>query len=66
MSAAAPGVYNIEDDADVRADMQRLLKSAGFGAEAFAATQDFRSVIPHGLPTDTACGPQLYTTPFRS
>ena len=39
---SAPGmVFIIDDDAGVRTAMQRLLKSVGLNAEAFAAPQDF-------------------------
>jgi len=39
---SAPGtVFIIDDDAGARTAMQRLLKSVGLNAEAFAAPQDF-------------------------
>jgi RNA polymerase sigma factor (sigma-70 family) len=41
MSAEAPEVFIIDDDAGVRTGMQRLLKSVGLKAEAFATPQDF-------------------------
>jgi RNA polymerase sigma factor (sigma-70 family) len=41
MNSSAPEVFIIDDDAGVRAGMQRLLKSVGLKSEAFATAQDF-------------------------
>jgi RNA polymerase sigma factor (sigma-70 family) len=41
MNSLAPEVFIIDDDAGVRAGMQRLLKSVGLRSEAFATAQDF-------------------------
>ena len=51
MNSAAPVVFIIDDDAGVRAAMQRLLKSVGLRAEAFAAAQDFLKRTPHDGPS---------------
>jgi RNA polymerase sigma factor (sigma-70 family) len=51
MTAAAPVVFIIDDDAGVRAAMQRLLKSVGLRAETFAAAQDFLLRTPHDGPS---------------
>jgi len=51
MSSAAPVVFIIDDDAGVRAAMQRLLKSVGLKAEAFAAAQEFLQRAPHDGPS---------------
>jgi FixJ family two-component response regulator len=42
-------VFIVDDDADVRASMQRLLKTVGLRAELFANAQDFlRQKMPEG------------------
>ena len=42
-------VFIVDDDADVRASMRRLLKTVGLQAEVFANAQDFlQRKIPHG------------------
>jgi FixJ family two-component response regulator len=51
MSTVAPLVFIIDDDAGVRAAMQRLLKSVGLRSEAFAAAQDFLGRTPHDGPS---------------
>jgi FixJ family two-component response regulator len=44
-----PTVFIIDDDADVRLSIQRLLKTVGLRAELFATAQDFlRQNIPDG------------------
>jgi FixJ family two-component response regulator len=43
-------VFVIDDDAGVRAAMQRLLKSVGLRSEAFAAAQDFLTRKPYDGP----------------
>lgn len=50
MSSPAPAtVFVIEDDGDVRASIQRLLKTVGLRGEAFASAQDFlRRNAPEG------------------
>jgi FixJ family two-component response regulator len=50
MSAPAPAtVFVIDDDGDVRASIQRLLKTVGLRGEEFASAQDFlRRNIPEG------------------
>ena len=50
MSATDPGtVFVIDDDGDVRASIQRLLKTVGLRGEAFASAQDFlRRNMPEG------------------
>jgi RNA polymerase sigma factor (sigma-70 family) len=51
MSSAIPVVFIIDDDAGVRASMQRLLKSVGLRSEAFAAAQDFLQRTPPDGPS---------------
>jgi len=50
MSAPYPAtVFVIDDDGDVRASIQRLLKTVGLRGEAFASAQDFlRRNMPEG------------------
>src|ERR1700733_2042596 len=50
MSSTAPAtVFVIDDDGDVRASIQRLLKTVGLRGEAFASAQDFlRRKMPEG------------------
>ncbi len=50
MSAPGPAtVFVIDDDGDVRASVQRLLKTVGLRGEAFASAQDFlRRNMPEG------------------
>jgi FixJ family two-component response regulator len=50
MSSAVPVVFVIDDDAGVRAAMQRLLKSVGLRSEAFATAQDFLQRTSHDGP----------------
>ena len=53
MSSPAPAtVFVIDDDGDVRASIQRLLKTVGLRGEAFASAQDF-------LQRKHARGPEL-------
>jgi FixJ family two-component response regulator len=48
-TANVPIVFVIDDDAPMRAAMQRLLKSVGLHAESFATPEDFlRRKIPNG------------------
>lgn len=51
-SAAAPTVFIVEDDARMRAAIQRLLKTVGLRSEAFATPQDF---LGHKLPESPSC-----------
>lgn len=51
MSSAAPVVFVIDDDAGVRAATQRVLKSVGLRAEAFATAQDFLQRPPYDGPS---------------
>ena len=51
MSAAAPVVFVVDDDAGVRAATQRLLKSVGLTTETFAAPQEFLKRSPHDGPS---------------
>jgi FixJ family two-component response regulator len=49
MPADAPIVFVIDDDADVRASIQGLLKSVGLRSETFGATPEFlRTQRPNG------------------
>ena len=50
MSSPAPAtVFVIDDDGDVRASIQRLLKTVGLRGEAFASAQEFlRQNMPEG------------------
>lgn len=50
MSSTAPAtVFVIDDDEDVRASIQRLLKTVGLYGEVFASAQDFlRRKLPEG------------------
>ena len=45
-------VFIVDDDADMRSAMQRLLKSVGLNAEAFPAPQDF---LLHKRPDEPSC-----------
>jgi FixJ family two-component response regulator len=48
-AADAPRVYIIDDDAEVRASIQGLLKSVGLSSETFGAAEEFlRSQRPEG------------------
>src|SRR5580692_12568831 len=50
MSSPAPAtVFVIDDDGDVRASIQRLLKTVGLRGEGFASAQEFlRQNMPEG------------------
>jgi FixJ family two-component response regulator len=48
---AAARVFVVDDDASVRKSLGRLLKAAGYEAEAFASVRDFLARPPH----DGAC-----------
>jgi FixJ family two-component response regulator len=53
MSAPAPAtVFIIDDDGDVRASIQRLLKTVGLRGEAFASAQDF---LQRNMPEGPSC-----------
>src|SRR5688572_7797169 len=41
MDPAAPSVFIIDDTADVRKSLERLVRSAGLNAETFASAQEF-------------------------
>lgn len=45
-------VFIVDDDADVRAAMRKLLKTVGLHAEAFANAQDF---LQHKIPSSPSC-----------
>ncbi|HEY6340412.1 MAG TPA: response regulator [Bryobacteraceae bacterium] len=45
-------VFVVDDDADVRAAMQRLLKTVGLRAEAFGSAKDF---LERNLPQGPSC-----------
>jgi FixJ family two-component response regulator len=51
-SADTPTVFIVDDDARMRAAMQRLLKTVGLNSESFAAPQDF---LRHKLPVAPCC-----------
>lgn len=47
-----PTVFIVDDDARMRAAMQRLLKTVGLHSESFATPQDF---LRHNLPDRPSC-----------
>ena len=47
-----PAVFIVDDDARMRAAMQRLLKTVGLHSESFATPQDF---LRHNLPDRPSC-----------
>jgi FixJ family two-component response regulator len=47
-----PTVFIVDDDARMRAAMQRLLKTVGLYSESFATPQDF---LRHALPDSPTC-----------
>jgi FixJ family two-component response regulator len=51
-SDGIPTVFVIDDDARMRAALERLLKSVGLHAESFATPQDF---LRHKLPDVASC-----------
>jgi FixJ family two-component response regulator len=51
-SADTPTVFIVDDDARMRAAMQRLLKTVGLHSEVFATPQDF---LRHKLPDGPSC-----------
>jgi FixJ family two-component response regulator len=51
MNSAEPLVFVIDDDAGVRTSIQRLLKSVGLRADAFASAQDFLQRPRHDGPS---------------
>src|SRR6201993_181985 len=51
-SSDTPTVFIVDDDARMRAAMQRLLKTVGLHSEAFATAQDF---LQHKLTDDPSC-----------
>ena len=51
-SADTPTVFIVDDDARMRAAMQRLLKTVGLHSESFAAPRDF---LRHKLPNGPSC-----------
>ena len=51
-SSDKPTVLIIDDDARMRAAMQRLLKTVGLHSESFATPQDF---LRHNLPDGPSC-----------
>ena len=53
MSSPAPAtVFVIDDDGDVRASIQRLLKTVGLHGEAFASAQEF---LRRNMPDGPSC-----------
>jgi len=46
MIKTLPKVYIVDDDESVRRALGRLLKSAGYGAEAFRSAQSFLDSVP--------------------
>jgi len=51
-SADTPTVFIVDDDARMRAAMQRLLKTVGLHSESFATPRDF---LRHKLPNGPSC-----------
>jgi FixJ family two-component response regulator len=51
-SPGTPTVFVIDDDARMRAAMQRLLKSIGLNTKSFATPEDF---LQHKLPDGPSC-----------
>src|SRR5260370_1012593 len=51
-SSASATVFVIDDDPEMRAAMQRLLKTVGLHAEAFASAKDF---LQRNLPEGPSC-----------
>lgn len=51
-STASATVFVVDDDAEVRAAMQRLLKTVGLHAEAFANARDF---LQRSMPQGPSC-----------
>ena len=47
---AAPLVFLVDDDASVRKSLARLVKTAGYEAEAFASVRDFLARAPYDGP----------------
>jgi|SRR5579864_2149002 FixJ family two-component response regulator len=52
MTSDSPTVFIVDDDARMRAAMQRLLKTVGLHSESFAAPRDF---LRHKLPNGPSC-----------
>ena len=52
MTSDPPTVFIVDDDARMRAAMQRLLKTVGLHCESFAAPRDF---LRHKLPNGPSC-----------
>ena len=50
MAPAAPLVFVVDDDASVRRSLARLVKAAGYDAEAFGSVRDFLARRPHDGP----------------
>lgn len=50
MAPAAPLVFVVDDDASVRRSLARLVKTAGYDAEAFGSVRDFLARRPHDGP----------------
>lgn len=44
--SAAPTIFVIDDDEDVRTSLSRLLRAAGWQVETFASAGDFLSAPP--------------------
>src|SRR5438445_9465482 len=50
MPTPRAAVFVVDDDASVREALRSLLRSAGFGVETFASTQEFLARTPSDLP----------------
>ena len=50
MTAVAPVVFLVDDDASVRTSLTRLLDSAGYPVEAFASAREFLAREPYSGP----------------
>jgi FixJ family two-component response regulator len=50
MTAVAPVVFLVDDDASVRISLTRLLESAGYTVEAFASAREFLAREPYAGP----------------
>ena len=49
-AATAPLVFVVDDDASVRKSLGRLIKTAGYEAEAFASVGEFLARRPYDGP----------------
>jgi FixJ family two-component response regulator len=51
VKSAAPSVAVIDDDKAVRKAVERLLRSAGLGAQTFSSAAEFLASLPDFLPS---------------